>query len=107
MGEPSTRQSEAANDEHRTHHFSGLRLLLQSAPSKPHEHREAERDDDALASPHTPVSLDLGGGSPCQIAHSIVGEVLAGSNDRDPQHRRERDGPIHECVDVESDAPVQ
>ncbi|SDY18312.1 XdhC family protein [Halobellus clavatus] len=64
-------------------------------------------DDDALASLYTPVGLDLGGGSPYQIAHSIVGEVLAVSNGRDPRHLREREGPIHERVDVESDAPVQ
>jgi len=61
----------------------------------------------ALESLYTPVGLDLGGGSPYQIAHSIVGEALAVSNGREPRHLREREGPIHERVDVESDAPAQ
>ena len=56
-----------------------------------------------LASLYTPVGLDLGGGSPYQIAHSIVGEALAVSNDRTPGHLRQRDGTIHDRVDV--DAP--
>ncbi|MFA1610674.1 XdhC family protein [Halobellus rubicundus] len=60
-----------------------------------------------LASLYTPVGLDLGGGSPYQIAHSIVGEALAVSNGREPRHLKEREGPIHERVDVESDAPAQ
>ncbi|MFB6089781.1 MAG: XdhC family protein [Halobellus sp.] len=64
-------------------------------------------DESELASLYTPVGLDLGGGSPYQIAHSIVGEVLAVSNGRDPRHLKEREGPIHERVDVESDAPAQ
>jgi xanthine dehydrogenase accessory factor len=49
---------------------------------------------------YTPVGLDLGGGSPYQIALSIVSEVLAVRNDREPQHLKERAGPIHERVDV-------
>ncbi|MFC7097102.1 XdhC family protein [Halobaculum marinum] len=56
-----------------------------------------------LAPLYTPVGLDLGGGSPYQIAHSIVAEVLAVSNDRDPGHLKEREGPIHERVDVGDD----
>ena len=56
-----------------------------------------------LASLYTPVGLDLGGGSPYQIAHSIVGEALAVSNDRTPGHLRQRDGTIHDRIDV--DAP--
>ncbi|OYR44487.1 MULTISPECIES: XdhC family protein [unclassified Halorubrum] len=55
-----------------------------------------------LASLYTPVGLDLGGGTPYQIAHSIVGEVLAVSNDRTPRHLREREGHIHDRVDVET-----
>lgn len=46
----------------------------------------------------TPVGLDLGGGSPYEIALSIVGEVLAVSNDREPRHLEDRAGPIHDRV---------
>ncbi|WP_144797226.1 XdhC family protein [Halorubrum depositum] len=59
-------------------------------------------DESELASLYTPIGLDLGGGSPYQIAHSIVGEVLAVSNDRTPRHLREREGHIHDRVDVEA-----
>ena len=62
-------------------------------------------DESELASLYTPVGLDLGGGSPYQIAHSIVGEVLAVSNGRTPRHLREREGHIHDRVDVESREP--
>ncbi|GAB7010673.1 XdhC family protein [Halorubrum trueperi] len=58
-------------------------------------------DESDLASLYTPVGLDLGGGSPYQIAHSIVGEVLAVSNDRSPRHLREREEHIHDRVDVD------
>jgi xanthine dehydrogenase accessory factor len=57
-----------------------------------------------LSTVYTPVGLDLGGGSPFQIAHSIVAEVLAVSNGRTPRHLKSREEPIHERVDVESDA---
>lgn len=46
-----------------------------------------------------PVGLDLGGGSPHQIGHSIVAEVLAVYNDTTPDHLRSSDGPIHERID--------
>ncbi|WP_049987094.1 XdhC family protein [Halobellus rufus] len=59
-----------------------------------------EWSDDALASVYTPIGLDLGGGSPFQIAHSIVAEVLAVSNGRTPRHLKDRAGPIHERVEV-------
>ncbi|WP_121820121.1 XdhC family protein [Halostella salina] len=59
-----------------------------------------EFDESDLASLYTPIGLDLGGGSPYQIAHSIVAEVLAVANDRSPRHLREREGHIHERVDV-------
>ena len=55
-----------------------------------------------LASLYTPVGLDLGGGSPYQIAQSIVAEALAVSNDRTPGHLRQRDGAIHDRVDVDA-----
>lgn len=48
---------------------------------------------------YTPVGLDLGGGAPYQIAQSIVAELLAVKNDREPGHLREREGTIRECVD--------
>ena len=71
-----------------------------------------EEDDplqDDLSAVYTPVGLDLGGGSPFQIAHSIVAEALAVSNGRTPRHLKTREGPIHDRIDVESDAdaPVQ
>ncbi|QFU83240.1 XdhC family protein [Natronorubrum aibiense] len=59
-------------------------------------------DEDALSSLYTPIGLDLGGGSPYQIAHSIVAEVLAVSNDRTPRHLRTREGHIHDRVTVDS-----
>jgi xanthine dehydrogenase accessory factor len=48
---------------------------------------------------YTPIGLDLGGGSPYQIAHSVVAELLAIQNDRDPGHLKEREGPIHARVE--------
>jgi xanthine dehydrogenase accessory factor len=59
-------------------------------------------EESELASLYTPIGLDLGGGSPYQIAHSIVGEVLAVSNDRSPRHLREREGHIHDRVDIKA-----
>ena len=44
---------------------------------------------------YAPVGLDLGGGTPYQIALSIVGEVLAVINDQSGGHLAVRDGPIH------------
>lgn len=43
----------------------------------------------------TPVGLDLGGGAPLEIALSIVGEVLAVTNDRAGGRLSEGEGPIH------------
>lgn len=51
---------------------------------------------------YTPVGLDLGGGSPHQIATSIVAEALAVHNDRTPGHLKARQGPIHARVELES-----
>jgi xanthine dehydrogenase accessory factor len=66
-------------------------------------------DRDELSPLYTPVGLDLGGGSPYQIAHSIVAEALAVSNDRTPRHLRSREGHIHDrvTVDPEGDVPSQ
>ena len=60
--------------------------------------------DAELSALYTPVGLDLGGGSPYQIAHSIVAEALAVSNGRTPRHLKTREGPIHDRVDVDADA---
>ncbi len=50
---------------------------------------------------YTPIGLNLGGGEPYQIATSILAEVLAVHNDREPVHLRERKGHIHDRVDAE------
>ena len=67
------------------------------------EFEEAGRtfSESELDAVYTPVGLDLGSESPVQIATSIVSEVLAVSNDRRPQHLKERAGPIHERVEVQ------
>lgn len=44
---------------------------------------------------YAPAGLDLGGGSPAQVAHSVVAEVLAVRNGRSGGHLRASDGPIH------------
>ncbi|SFR64416.1 XdhC family protein [Halogeometricum limi] len=49
---------------------------------------------------YTPVGLNLGGGSPYQIALSIVSEVLAVRNGREPGHLAERAEPIHDRVEL-------
>ncbi len=49
---------------------------------------------------YTPVGLDLGGDSPDDIALSIVAEVQAVSEGREPDHLRNREGPIHERLDL-------
>ena len=59
-------------------------------------------DEETLSSLYTPIGLDLGGGSPYQIAHSIVAEILAVANDRTPRHLKTREGHIHDRVTVET-----
>jgi xanthine dehydrogenase accessory factor len=59
--------------------------------------------DDQLDRLYTPVGLDLGGGSPYGIALSIVAEVLAVANDREPKHLRAREGTIHDRVRLSAD----
>jgi xanthine dehydrogenase accessory factor len=53
---------------------------------------------------YTPAGIDLGGGDPYQIAISIVSEALAVHNGRQPRHLREREGPIHDRVEIDDDA---
>ncbi|MFC7205128.1 XdhC family protein [Haloferax namakaokahaiae] len=100
-----------------THNFIDDRLTVETlldSPAPyvglmgPHERFEEMRerfeeegttfDERALSTLYTPIGLDLGGGSPYQIAHSIVAELLAVSNDRHPDHLRTREGHIHERV---------
>jgi xanthine dehydrogenase accessory factor len=50
---------------------------------------------------YTPAGLDLGGGTPYNIAHSIVAEALAVHHGREPKHLSDREGPIHERVELE------
>ncbi len=67
---------------------------------------EAYEDDgvafetDAFTSLYTPIGLNLGGGTPYQIAHSIIAEILAVQHGREPVHLRDRDGHIHERIEV-------
>ncbi|WP_265110995.1 XdhC family protein [Halosolutus halophilus] len=63
-------------------------------------------EEAALSRLYTPIGLDLGGGSPYQIALSIVAEVLAVSNDRTPRHLKSREGHIHDRVAVDSNGNV-
>ncbi len=52
---------------------------------------------------YTPVGLDLGAGSPYGIATSIVSEVLAVSNGREPRHLKDREGRIHDRVELSAE----
>ena len=58
-------------------------------------------DEADLETLYTPIGLDLGSGSPYGIAHSIVAEALAVSNDRVPQHLSSREGHIHERIELD------
>jgi xanthine dehydrogenase accessory factor len=52
---------------------------------------------------YTPIGLNLGGDTPYQIAYSIVAELLAVAHGRTPQHLSEREGPIHDRIEVAPD----
>ncbi len=60
--------------------------------------------DAELEKIYTPAGLDLGGGTPYQIAFSIVSEVLTVHNDRTPRHLKAREGPIHDRLELEATA---
>ncbi|WP_435079058.1 XdhC family protein [Halococcus sp. AFM35] len=59
-----------------------------------------EITEDDTSRIYTPIGLDLGGDSPHQIAYSIVAEALAVANNRIPQHLTDREGPIHDRIEV-------
>ncbi|QLD89126.1 XdhC family protein [Natronomonas salina] len=71
------------------------------------ELQEAMADEESIEPPtetgfdriYTPIGLDLGGGTPYQIAHSIVAELMAVANNRDPKHLSDREGAIHSRSD--------
>jgi xanthine dehydrogenase accessory factor len=72
--------------------------MLEEFETEGREFTEAE-----LSRVYTPVGLDLGGGSPYQIALSIVSEVLAVASGREPRHLRDREGTIHDRVSAVGD----
>jgi len=105
-----------------THNFVDDRLTLEALLETPvpyvglmgprerfEEVLDAMDDDETAPVPtdadferiYTPIGLDLGSGTPYGIAHSIVAEVLAVANGRDPTHLSAREGPIHERVGAE------
>jgi xanthine dehydrogenase accessory factor len=105
-----------------THNFVDDRLALETLFDSPvpyiglmgpHERFEEMLDefdaegreftDAQLDRLYTPVGLDLGGGSPYQIALSIVSEVLAVKNGRDSAHLRTREGTIHDRLELTAD----
>jgi xanthine dehydrogenase accessory factor len=65
--------------------FERLREAIDGDPLPPDA-------DDRL---YTPVGLDLGGGTPYQVAHSVVAEALAVANGRSGGHLRASDRSIH------------
>ncbi|QZP39820.1 XdhC family protein [Halobaculum magnesiiphilum] len=104
-----------------THNFVDDRLTLDALLSTPvayvglmgprkrfEEMREAFAEegrtfgDDELDRIYTPIGVNLGGDSPYQIAYSIVAELLAVANDRDPGHLADREGPIHDRMEADS-----
>ena len=50
---------------------------------------------------YTPIGLNLGGGTPYEIAMSIVAEAQAVATGREPTHLRDREAPIHERIDLD------
>jgi xanthine dehydrogenase accessory factor len=61
-----------------------------------------ELSDAELDRVYTPVGVDLGSGTPHGIALSIVAELLAVRNDREPKHLRDRRSHIHERLALDT-----
>jgi xanthine dehydrogenase accessory factor len=61
-------------------------------------------DDEALASLHSPIGLDLGGSTPEETAVSILAEVIAVRNGASGASLRVASGPIHRGYAVPVDA---
>jgi xanthine dehydrogenase accessory factor len=61
-----------------------------------------ELTDAELDRVYTPVGVDLGSGTPHGIALSIVAELLAVRNDREPKHLRDRRSHIHERLALDT-----
>lgn len=68
---------------------------------------EEQKVLDALERIYTPIGLNLGGGSPYQIALSIVAEILTVHNDRQPMHLKEHEGPIHRRLSPSEQTEVE
>lgn len=68
------------------------------------EAEETSLPESAFERVYTPIGIDLGSGSPYGIATSIIAEILAVANGRTPRHLTEREGPIHDRVDLDSSA---
>lgn len=61
-----------------------------------------EFTDAELERIYTPIGLNLGGGTPYEIAMSIVAEAQAVASGREPTHLRQRESPIHDRIDLDS-----
>lgn len=57
--------------------------------------REAGVEDDRLARLHAPIGLDLGGGTPREVALSICAEIVAETHGGSGRPLRELDGSLH------------
>ncbi len=57
--------------------------------------REAGVEDELLARLHAPIGLDLGGGSPQEVALSICAEIVAATHGGSGRPLRELDGSLH------------
>lgn len=63
------------------------------------EDKELQLTDADRERLYTPIGLDLGGGTPYQVATSIVAELLAVRNGRSADHLRDRETTIHDRPD--------
>jgi xanthine dehydrogenase accessory factor len=51
---------------------------------------------EAIARLHAPAGLDIGAEGPEEVAHAIIGEILAVIRQREGGPLRDRRGPIHD-----------